>query len=361
MDQTMKMFQKLTETPGVPGRESAIRDVLRTYVQPYADEIDFDGLGSLIAVKKGAAADSPRIVLAAHLDEVGFMVTQITEDGFIKFKTLGGWWAQVMLAQRVHVQTKNGMIEGVIGSVPPHLLSLEARRKVVDIDDMFIDVGATSRKEAEEFGIRSGDAIVPVSPFTVMKNPKLMMAKAWDNRLGCAVVIEVMKRLKESGEQLPNTFYGVATVMEEVGRRGGRTVGQYLQPDLAFSIDVGIAADTPGISKVQMPTKMGAGPEICLYDAALIAHPELRDLVISIAEEEKIPYQLTTITGGATDAGSLHLVGSGVPALSLSVPARYIHSHTSIIHYDDFENLVKLVLAMLRRFDRTTVDKLRTY
>jgi len=355
---TLQMFRELTEAPGVPGRENVVRDVMRSYIAPFADEIDHDGLGSLIATKKGTP-DGPRIVLAAHLDEVGFMVTQITEDGFIKFRTLGGWWAQVMLAQRVQVQTRNGLIEGVIGSVPPHLLTLEQRRKMVEIDDMFIDVGATSRAEAEEYGIRPGDAIVPLMPLTVMKNPKLLMAKAWDNRIGCAVVIEALKRLQ--GTEHPNTIHGVATVMEEVGRRGGRTVGQYLQPDLAFSIDVGIAADTPGVGKVQMPTKMGAGPEICLYDAAMIAHTGLRDFVIAVAEEEKIPYQLTTVPGGATDAASLHLIGSGVPSLALSIPARYIHSHASIIHYDDYENLIKLVTALMLRLDQKQVEALRTY
>lgn len=355
---TLQMFRDLTEAPGAPGREAVIRDVMRSYIAPFADEIDHDGLGSLIAKKQGPTG-GPRVVIAAHLDEVGFMVTQITEDGFIKFRTLGGWWAQVMLAQRVQVQTRNGLIEGVIGSVPPHLLTLEQRRKMVEIDDMFIDVGASSRAEAEDYGIRPGDAILPVMPFTVMKNPKLLMAKAWDNRLGCAVVIDVMKQLQES--EHPNTVYGVATVMEEVGRRGGKTAGQYLQPDIAFSIDVGIAADTPGTGKVQMPTKMGAGPEICLYDAAMIAHSGLRDFVLAVAEEEKIPYQLTTVPGGATDAASLHLVGNGVPSLALSVPARYIHSHASIIHHDDYENLVKLVVALMRRLDRRQVDSLRSY
>ncbi|NGQ94454.1 M42 family metallopeptidase [Brevibacillus sp. SYP-B805] len=354
----MQMFRDLTEAPGAPGRESAVREVMRTYIAPYADQIEYDGLGSLIARKTGEE-QGPRVVIAAHLDEVGFMVTQITEDGFLKFRPLGGWWAQVMLAQRVQVQTRSGMIDGVIGSVPPHLLSLEARRKMVEIDDMFIDVGAASRKEAEEFGIRPGDAVLPVCPFTVMKNPKLLMAKAWDNRLGCAVVIEALKRLQEGSH--PNTVYAVGTVMEEVGRRGGRTVGQHLQPDIAFSIDVGIAADTPGIARVQMPTRLGAGPEICIYDAALIPHAGLRDFVIAVAEEEQIPYQLTAIPGGATDAASLHLVGSGVPSLALSVPARYIHSHAALIHYDDYEHLVKLVVALLRRLDRKQVETLLSY
>jgi endoglucanase len=277
----------------------------------------------------------------------------------LKFQPLGGWWAHVVLAQRVQIQTKNGFVEGVIGSVPPHLMTLEARRKMVEVKDMFIDVGAFCKKEAEEFGIRPGDAIIPVCPFTVMKNPKLMMAKAWDNRLGCAVVIEALKRLKD--EQHPNVVYGIGTVMEEVGTRGGKTAAQLIQPDIAFAIDVGIAGDTPGINRNQANSKMGAGPELCLYDARMIAHQGLLQLVMDTAETENIPYQLTTIPGGGTDAGPMHTTGSGVPSLALFVPARYIHSHASIIHYDDYENLVKLVVAVLKRLDALTVQKLRTY
>ncbi|MGE5700926.1 MAG: M42 family metallopeptidase [Clostridia bacterium] len=358
MEQTLKMFRELTEAPGAPGRESVVRDVMRTYLAPHADEVMYDSLGSLIAKKTGAA-DGPKIAIAGHLDEVAFMVTQITEDGYLKFQPLGGWWSHVVLAQRVTIQTRTGFVEGVIGSVPPHLMTMDQRKKMVEVKDMFIDVGALDKKEAEEFGIRPGDAVIPVCPFTVMKNPKLMMAKAWDNRLGCAVVIEAMKRLQN--EQHANIVYGIGTVMEEVGSRGGRTAAQMIQPDIGFSIDVGIAGDTPGINRNQSNSKFGGGPELCLYDARMIAHQGLLHLVMETADAENIPYQLTTIPGGGTDAGPMHITGSGVPSLSLSVPARYIHSHASIIHYDDYENLVKLVVAVLKRLDAATVEKLRTY
>ncbi|RNB90337.1 M42 family peptidase [Brevibacillus fluminis] len=358
MDQRLQMFRELTEAPGAPGREGAVRRIMRGYVEPYADEILHDNLGSLIAKKTGIA-DGPKIAIAGHLDEVAFMVTQITEDGYIKFQPLGGWWAHVVLAQRVQIQTKDGFVDGVIGSVPPHLMTLEARRKMVEVKDMFIDVGAFNKKEAEEFGIRPGDAIIPVCPFTVMKNPKLLMAKAWDNRMGCAVVVDALKQLQT--EQHPNTVYGIATVMEEVGTRGAGTAARLIQPDIAFAIDVGIAGDTPGINRNQANTKMGGGPELCLYDARMIAHQGLLQLVMDTAVEEGIPYQLTTIPGGGTDAGPMHTTGNGVPSLAISVPARYIHSHASIIHYDDYENLVKLIVAVLNRLDRETVEKLRTY
>ncbi|MGD8188682.1 M42 family metallopeptidase [Brevibacillus ginsengisoli] len=354
----LEMFRELTEAPGVPGNEKEARNVMKKYLEPHVDEVSYDGLGSLIGTKVGDA-NGPKIMLAGHLDEVGFMVTQITEDGFLKFQTLGGWWSQVMLAQRVHIQTAQGLIEGIVGSVPPHLMTAESRKKVVEIKDMFIDIGASGKKEAEEFGVRPGDAIIPICPFSVMKNPKLMVAKAWDNRLGCAVAIEVAKRLKERNH--PNTLYAVGTVQEEVGSRGGRTVAQKLQPDIGIAVDVGIAGDTPGINRSQALSKMGAGPEICLYDATMIGHVGLREFIISVAEEEKIPYQLSIVPGGGTDAGPMHTVGSGIPSVCLSVPTRYIHSHASILHYDDFENLVKLIVALMERLDQKQVDALRTY
>jgi len=357
-DATMQMFKELTEAPGAPGQESAVREVMKKYIAPYADEITYDGLGSLIAKKQGASG-GPKIAIAGHLDEVAFMVTQITDGGFLRFQPLGGWWAQVMLAQRVHVHTRNGAVEGIIGSVPPHILSAEARRKVVDMRDMFIDVGAVDKKEVEEFGIRIGDAITPICPFTVLKNPKMLMAKAWDNRVGCAATIDVLKRLQ--GTEHPNTVFGVGTVMEEVGMRGGQTSSNLIQPDIAIAVDVGIAGDTPGINKKDADSRLGKGPEICLYDARLIAQPKLREFIISVAKENEIPYQLVTVPGGATDAAPMHLTSTGVPAVAISIPARYIHSHASIIHYDDYENLVKLLVALIHRLDDKQVKAFTSF
>ncbi len=358
MEQTLQMLRELTEAPGAPGREAVARDVMRKYITPYADDISYDNLGSLVATKMGTSS-GPRIVIAGHLDEVAFMVTQITDDGFIKFQTLGGWWAQVMLAQRVQIQTRNGFVEGVIGSVPPHLMTAESRKKMVEIKDMFIDVGAFSKSQVEEFGIRPGDPIIPICPFTVLKNEKMLMAKALDNRLGCAVVIEALKQLKDTAHD--NTVFGVGTVMEEVGVRGAKTVGQMIKPDIAIAIDVGIAGDSPGISRNFVTSKMGAGPEISLYDARTLPHSGLLQLAIETAEAENIPHQFTTTPGGGTDAGPLHTTGNGVPAFTLSLPTRYIHSHAALMHYDDFENAVKLVVALIKRLDSAQVEKLRTY
>jgi putative aminopeptidase FrvX len=355
-DQVLSMFKELTEAPGAPGHEGPAREIMRKYIAPFSDDTYTDNLGSLIAVKKGTS-EGPKIMVAGHLDEVAFMVTMITDKGFLRFQPLGGWWEQVMLAQRVTVLTRKGSIEGVIGSTPPHILSPEARKKPVDKKNMFIDIGASSKEEAEEFGVRPGDTVIPICPFTVMKNPKLMMAKAWDNRIGCAIAIEVLKQLK--AEQHPNIVYGVGTVQEEVGLRGAQTSVNTVAPDISFAVDVGIAGDTPGIKKEEAQSKLGDGPQLLLYDASMIPHRGLRDFVIDIAEEQNIPFQYDSMAGGGTDAGRMHLHNKGVPSLVVGVATRYIHSHAAILHRDDFDNAVKLLVAVIKRLDQKKLEEIR--
>lgn len=354
-DPTLQMFKDLTDAGSVPGDEQAARKVMRQYIEPYADEVTYDRLGSLIAKKTGSA-DNPRIMVAGHLDEIGFMVTRIDDDGFLYFQTLGGWWEQVMLAQRVTVMTRNGEVPGVIGSKPPHVLSPEARKKPVDKKDMFIDIGASSKEEAESFGVRPGDSVVPVCDFTVMKNEKFLMAKAWDNRIGCAIAIEVLRQLRQ--ENHPNTVYGVGTVQEEVGLRGARTAAYAIQPDIGFAVDVGIAGDTPGVSNKEAQAKMGKGPQILLYDGSMVSHKKLRDFVTDVADELNIPYQFDHLSGGGTDAGAIHLTTQGVPSIVISIPTRYIHSHAGILHRDDFDHAVRLIVETSKRLTADQVKEI---
>ncbi|WP_018662570.1 M42 family metallopeptidase [Heyndrickxia acidiproducens] len=353
LDETLSMLKDLTDAKGIAGHEAEVRAVVKKYIEPYSDELDTDGLGSLIAKKTGQA-DGPKIMIAGHMDEVGFMVTQIDEKGFLRFQTVGGWWSQVMLAQRVTVVTDKGDITGVIGSKPPHILPPDVRKKPYEIKDMFIDIGAESREEALEWGVKPGDMAVPYFEFTVMKNKKMLLAKAWDNRIGCAVVIDVLKNLQK--ENHPNIVYGVANVQEEVGLRGAKTAAVKVKPDIAFALDVGIAGDTPGISEKEALSKMGKGPQIVIYDASMVAHKGLRDTVVKVADELGIPYQFESIPGGGTDAGSIHLTGSGIPSLAVTIATRYIHSHAAILHRDDYENTVKLITGVMKRLDRETVN-----
>ncbi|MFK9091230.1 M42 family metallopeptidase [Bacillus salipaludis] len=355
LDATLTMLKELTDARGIPGNEREVREVMKKYIEPFADEMTTDGLGSLIAKKIGKAG-GPKIMVAGHLDEVGFMITQIDDKGFLRFQPVGGWWGQVMLAQRVTIVTRKGDVTGIIGSKPPHVLSAEARKKPVEIKDMFIDIGASSREEASEWGVRPGDMVVPYFEFTVMNNEKMLLAKAWDNRIGCAIAIDVLKQLKDV--EHPNEVYGVGAVQEEVGLRGAKTATYKIQPDIGFAVDVGIAGDTPGISEKEALSKMGKGPQVVVYDASMVAHKGLRDLVTDTADELNIPYQFESIPGGGTDAGSIHLTHNGVPALAITIATRYIHSHAAMLHRDDYENAVKLIVEVIKRLDRETVDKI---
>ncbi|QOR65758.1 M42 family metallopeptidase [Cytobacillus suaedae] len=352
LDETLTMLKDLTDAKGIPGNEREVREVMKKYIAPFADEVTTDGLGSLVAKKIGKA-DGPKIMVAGHLDEVGFMITQIDDKGFLRFQTVGGWWSQVMLAQRVTIVTNKGDVTGVIGSKPPHILSPEARKKPVEIKDLFIDIGASSREEAMEFGVRPGDQAVPYFEFTVMNNEKMLLAKAWDNRIGCAIAIDVLKQLK--GVEHPNVVYGVGTVQEEIGLRGAKTSAQLIQPDIGFGVDVGIAGDTPGVSEKEALSKMGHGPQIVLYDASMVSHKGLRDFVVNIADENNIPYQFESMPGGGTDSGAIHITANGVPSLSITIATRYIHSHAAMLHRDDYENAVKLIVEVIKRLDADTV------
>lgn len=355
LDETLVMLKELTDAKGVAAFEKAPREVMKKYIEPFADEITVDGLGSLIAKKVGAE-NGPKIMVAGHLDEVGFMVTQIDEQGFIRFQTIGGWWNQVMLAQRVTICTSKGDVTGVIGSKAPHILTPEARKKPFEIKDMFIDVGAFSREEALGFGIKPGDQIVPYFEFTVLNNPDMLLAKAWDNRIGCAVAIDVLKGLQN--EKHENIVYGVGTVQEEVGLRGAKTASNTIKPDIAFALDVGIAGDTPGVTKKEAQGELGKGPQIILFDASLVAHVGLRDFIVNVADECEIPYQYDAIPMGGTDAGAIHISHNGVPAMAITIATRYMHSHSSLIHRKDYENTVKLLIEVIKRLDRETVDKI---
>ena len=351
MDSRELMLKELTEASGLPGYEGDVRDVMRKYIDSSA-EIELDNLGSLIARKVGQA-DGPKVMLAGHMDEVGFMVKSITKEGFLKFQPLGGWWDQVLLAQRVVIKTRKGAVQGIIGSVPPHVLSTEAKNKVVEKKDMFIDIGACSDEEARGFGVRPGDPIVPDSLFTILANPSLYLAKAWDNRVGCALGIDVVRELAQSSH--PNVLYAVGTTQEEIGLRGAQTSAQYIKPDVALALEVGIAADVPGGDKDKAQEELGKGPVVLLYDRSLVPNIRLRDMVVDIAEECKIPFQYDSMDGGGTDAGAMNLVEKGVPSLVLAVPTRYIHSHAGIISRTDYDNTLRLLVELVKRLDWTAV------
>ncbi len=353
MDQTEELFKELTEAHGVSGHEEEVSRIMAKRLSAVA-EISYDNLGSLIAEQKGTSAH-PKVMLAGHMDEVGFMVKEITKGGFVRFLPLGGWWGHVILSQRVSIRTSQGGVVGVVGSKPPHELEAEEKKKVLPIKDMYIDVGASSDFDVKKrLGIRPGDPITPLSPFTVMNNKKAYMAKAWDNRIGCALVIQVLEKMTQIPH--PNTIYGVGTVQEEVGLRGAITSSNQVSPDLAFALDVSLARDMPDFE--DKPEKLGGGPSILVYDGSMIPNCRLRDLVVDTAEAHKIPYHFTSIEGGGTNGGRIHLNKFGVPTLTMGIPTRYIHGHVGILHRDDYENAVKLLVEVLRKLDEKEVQKI---
>ena len=353
-DDLAGLLKVLTEAHGVPGYEAEVREVMRRLLEGLG-EIEQDNIGSLIC-RRGEGG--PRVMLAAHMDEIGFMVKHITPEGFIRFTPLGGWFDQVLLGQRVVIKTHKGDVIGVIGAKPPHLLPPDERKKVVEKKDMYIDIGATSAKEVEEAGVRIGDPIVPLAPFQVLASGKAYLAKAFDDRVGCAVLVEVMRRLAREGH--PNTVYAVATVQEEVGLRGAATSVEKVNPEVALILESDIAGDVPGIKPEESTVKLGGGPTIVVYDARMIPNLRLRDLAVETARAMGIPIQFSVIEGGATDGGVIHLHKGGVPTLVLGVPARHIHSHGGIVHRDDVEQAIALVTALVQRLDAETVARLRS-
>lgn len=344
------LLQKLSEVAGVPGNEKKVSQLIVSELKGHADSISYDNLGSVIA-KKGNKG--PRVMVAGHMDEVGFLVTQITKEGFVKFQTLGGWFSQVMLAHVWEIHTKKGVVIGVTGVKPPHIIPQDKRNVAIDIQTMYLDLGVTSKEEAEKLGVEPGNMVVPHSKFQVLGNDKFLLGKAWDNRIGSAVVIEVLKRLDQHDT---NQLFATFTVQEEVGLRGAKTSSHVVNPEIAIAVDTGLANDVPGGESQEQ--SLGKGPQIFLYDAGLVPHQGLRQFVIQVAKEENIPYQEPFLTGGRTDAGHMHLAHQGAASLSIGVPTRYMHSHTSIIHYEDFENTVKLMVAVIKRLNQETVNQI---
>ncbi len=353
----VSLLQELTEAHSVSGHEDEVRAI---FVDELGEcgELSADRNGSVFCEMGGAG---PRVLVAGHMDEVGFMVQNITSDGFLQFLGIGGWWEHNLLSQRVEVLTRAGdKILGVIASRPPHFLSEAQRRTVLTIDQLFIDVGAESRRDMmENFGISLGDPIAPVAEFTEMTREDQFMAKAFDNRVGMAGTIQAGQILAQSSH--PNRLILCGTVQEEVGLRGAKTAANFAKPDVAIVLEGPPADDLPGLSRGECQGRLGGGVQIRLYDPSAITNPRLARLAIETARAEGIPHQVTVRRSGGTDAGSFHLANDGVPSIVLGVPARYIHSHNAIIDMNDYLHMLSLTIALVRRLDQQTVDGLVTY
>jgi putative aminopeptidase FrvX len=320
------LIKRLTETFGPAGSEGPIRELIRKEVEPYVDEIKVDALGSLICLKKGTGGGK-KVILDAHMDEIGVIVTHIDENGFLRFSNIGGVSPVVALGQRVYFE--NGTF-GVIGSEKLDDI------KDLKLDKLFIDIGATSLEEAAK-KVKVGDMAAFYQPAIDLGNR--MVAKAMDDRIGCAVVIEALKRLK----QTQHDIYAVFAAQEEVGLRGARVAAYGIDPDVGIAFDVTRTGDTPKAHTMEV--SLGKGAAIKVKDMSLICHPGLRNYLVKLAEDNDIPYQMEVLERGGTDSGAIQLTRAGVPAGVISIPSRYIHSPSEMVDLEDVEACVKLCVA----------------
>lgn len=338
----MNLMKKLSLTPGISGFEGKIVDIIKEELEDYVDELEEDLMGNVIAVKKGEE-NGTKVMLASHMDEIGLMVRHIDKKGFIRFSKIGGINDQMLLNQTVTIHGKKGDITGVIGSKPPHVMKTSERKNIVKYDSMFIDIGVFSKEEAEEF-ITVGDPISFKSEYEEFPND-LIMGKAFDNRIGCYIMIETMKRVNTKA-----TVFGVGTVQEEVGLKGAKTSSFKIDPDMAFALDVTIAGNHPGIKEEDAPAKIGKGPAIILADASgrgIITPEKIKNLLVYSSEKADVPYQLEVGEGGTTDASAIHLTREGIPTGVVSVPTRYIHTTVSIASMEDIKNTIILLVKTI--------------
>ena len=359
LDRVERLLEELTNAPGPSGFEGPVRAIVRREITPLATSVDTDGLGSLIATLKGASG-GPRVMMAAHMDELGMLVKYITPEGYIRFQTLGGWLDQGLINQRYVILTRKGPVQAITGLKTPHVMSQAERGRIIERDRQFLDAGAASKQDAEErLGIHPGDPIAPDSKFFVVNDGRRYVGKAWDDRVGLAVMIEVMRRLKANPP--PNTLSAVATVQEEIGLRGAHTSSNIVQPDIGLSIEVGVASDYPGITLDEAQEKVGAGPGLFLHDSSMLPNLKLRDFVMDVARDKKIPLQFNLLTGYGEDGAEMQRTHGGAPAVNITVPTRYLHNHNGLISRDDFDRAVDLVTEVVRRLDAATVKRLKSF
>lgn len=350
-EKTFLRIKELTELQGTSGFEEDIRAYMTEKMTPLVDEIQYDGLGGVFGLRNNEAADAPRIMVAAHMDEVGFMLTNIQDNGLFRVVPLGGWNPYVVSAQRFTLKTSKGNYPCISSSVPPHLLRGTNGQSKVEVTDILFDAGFDSKAEAESFGVRPGDTIVPQTETIKTANGKNIISKAWDNRYGCTMVLEALETLKT--EKLPHTLIAGANVQEEVGLRGAKPSTQKFQPDLFFAVDCSPADDLTG--KKDTFGHLGEGTLMRIYDPGMIMLKNMREFLLDTAETHHIPYQYFVSKGG-TDAGAAHTSNDGVPSAVIGVPGRYIHTHQTMFSIKDFEAAQELLIQVLRSLDKSTVN-----
>lgn len=355
-DRTVELLRDLSDAPGPPGFEEAVRKLMVERMRPYASSITYDGLGSVIAQQ---GTSGPRIMVDAHMDELGGIVRRATPDGYLSMQMLGGWLDQALSGQRWVIIGSKGPVHAVTGIRDVHLAPADERTKLIPREAVFLDVGARNPAEVAALGVSPGDPVVPDSSFAVLNGTGNYVGKAWDDRVGCAVLVAAMARLSK----LPhaNQLFFAATVQEEVGLRGARTAAAVIKPDVGIAFEGGVTGDTRDARPEDSQVKLGAGPGMFVYDSSALPNRKLVALVKQVAAERGIPLQLDLVQGYGDDSAEIQTSNGGAPTVNLVVPVRYTHAHNGVMNRADFDRMVDLAVALLQRLDAPTVAGLRDF
>jgi putative aminopeptidase FrvX len=355
-DDVSRLLESLSNAPGPSGFEEPVRKIMVEQMKPYADKIGFDGMGCVIASQ---GSSGPRIMIDAHMDELGGMIRRITPTGFLSMQMLGGWFDQALVDQRWVIIGSKGPVQAVTGMRDIHLAPQEERTRVFPRDSIYLDVGAKSAEEVHAMGVEPGDPVVPDSKFEAMNGTQNYLGKAWDDRIGCAVIIEAMKRLAHA--QHPNQVFYAATTQEEIGLRGAHTAVEVIKPDIGIALEAGVTGDTPANHPEESQIELGAGPGLFLFDSSELPNRKFVAFIQSTAREASLPLQYDLVTGYGDDSAEIQKWGGGVPVVNMVVPTRYTHAHSGIINRRDFDRTVDLIVALLQKLDAGTVAKIRDF
>jgi putative aminopeptidase FrvX len=355
-DRVETLLQTLADAPAPSGYEEAVRAVMVRELKPLATHLSYDGLGSVIAQH---GASGPRIMLDAHMDELGGIVRRVSSDGFVSMQMVGGWLDQALPDQRWVILGSKGPVSAVTGIRDIHVMADADLSKPMGREQIFLDLGVKSAAEVAALGIQAGDPVAPDAPFTVLNETHRYLGKAFDDRIGCAVVIEVLRRLVAEGH--PNQLFVAATTQEETGLRGARTAANLIQPDIGIAIEGGVSGDIPISQAEESQSHLGGGPSMFLYDHYEQPNRRLVAFIRETAKAEKIPLQVDLIDGYGDDSAEIQRTGNGVPTVNIGVPVRYMHSHNGVMDRADFDRTVELTVALIKRLDVGTVARLRDF
>lgn len=355
-DTVIPLLKSLTEAPGPSGFEEPVAKIMEAQMRPLAQSLRFDGLGSVIAQQ---GASGPRVMIDAHMDELGGMIRRIRPDGYLSMQMLGGWLDQALPGQRWVILGSHGPVPAVTTIWDVHITPPAERGRVIPREAVYLDIGAHSAADVARLGIAKGDPVAPDSPFEVLANGRYV-AKAWDDRIGCAVMIEMMKRLAAAASH-PNQIYYAATVQEEIGERGATTSAEIIKPDIGFALEVGIAGDVPGTDRESAQERLGGGPGLFLWDPSELPNRKLVAFVEQVAKQAGIPFQLDMVQGYGDDSSVIQKSNGGVPTINIVIPTRYTHAHNGMIDRADFDHTVDLMVALMQKLDGPTVATLRRF